>query len=88
MKYRRRYTLYSVTNSKGKSRDYETACSFLEELALDMANSKVRELWNIAKSLISLIKSRARDFRNMDNFKNMIYFCMVGFDFPFIPIME
>lgn len=95
-------------------RDYETACSFLEELALDMANSKVRELWNIAKSLtrnaeeilnyfvsrktnailegfnskISLIKSRARGFRNMDNFKNMIYFCMGGFDFPFIPIME
>ena len=95
-------------------RDYETACSFLEELALDMANSKVRELWNIAKSLtrnaeeilnyfvsrktnailegfnskISLIKNRARGFRNMDNFKNMIYFCMGGFDFPFIPIME
>ena len=95
-------------------RDYETACSFLEELALDMANSKVRELWNIAKSLtrnaeeilnyfvsrktnailegfnskISLIKNRARGFRNMDNFKNMIYFCMGGFDFPFIPIQE
>ena len=35
-------------------------------------------------SKISLIKSRARGFRNMDNFKNMIYFCMGGFDFPFI----
>ena len=95
-------------------RDYETACRFLEDLTLDMANSRVRELWDMAKSLtrnaveilnyfvshktnailegfnskISIIKNRARDFRNMENFKNMIYFCMSGFDFPFIPIMN
>ena len=95
-------------------KDYETACAFLEELTLDMANSNIKELWSIAKSLtrnameilnyfisrktnailegfnskISLIKNRARGFRNMENFKNMIYFCMGGFDFPFIPIMD
>ena len=94
--------------------DYETACAFLEELALDMANSTARELWDMAKSLtrnaveilnyfisrktnailegfnsqISIIKNRARGFRNMENFKNMIYFCLGGFDFPFIPIMQ
>lgn len=38
-------------------------------------------------SKISLIKSKARGFRNMENFKNMIYFCMGGFNFPFIKIM-
>lgn len=38
-------------------------------------------------SKISIIKNRARGFRNMENFKNMIYFCMGGFDFPFLPIM-
>ena len=39
-------------------------------------------------SKISLIKSKARGFRNMENFKNMIYFCMGGFNFPFVKIME
>ena len=38
-------------------------------------------------SKISLIKSKARGFRNMENFKNMIFFCMGGFDFPSIKIM-
>lgn len=38
-------------------------------------------------SKISLIKSKARGFKNMKNFKNMIYFCMGGFDFPFVKIM-
>ncbi len=38
-------------------------------------------------SKISLIKSKARGFRNMENFKNMIYFCMGGFNFPFVKIM-
>ena len=38
-------------------------------------------------SKISIIKNRARGFRNMENFKNMIYFCMGGFEFPFLPIM-
>ena len=31
--------------------DYESACAFLEELALGMANSTVREMWDAAKSL-------------------------------------
>lgn len=39
-------------------------------------------------SKISLIKSKARGFKNMENFKNMIYFCMGGFNFPFVKIME
>lgn len=38
-------------------------------------------------SKISLIKAKARGFKNMENFKNMIYFCMGGFDFPTQPIM-
>lgn len=38
-------------------------------------------------SKISLIKSKARGFRNMENFKNMIYFCMGGFNFPFVKLM-
>lgn len=38
-------------------------------------------------SKISLIKSKARGFKNMENFKNMIYFCMGGFEFPFVKIM-
>ena len=93
--------------------DYESACAFLEELTLEMANSTVREMWNVAKSLtrnaaeilnyfvskktnailkgfnskISIIKNRARGFKNMENFKNMNYFCMGGFDFHFQPIM-
>ena len=93
--------------------DYGSACAFLEDLTLDMANSTVREMWAVAKSLtrnaveilnyfvsrktnailegfnskISIIKNRARGFRNMENFKNMIYFCMGGFEFPFLPIM-
>lgn len=93
--------------------DYGSACAFLENLTLDMANSTVREMWAVAKSLtrnaveilnyfvsrktnailegfnskISIIKNRARGFRNMENFKNMIYFCMGGFEFPFLPIM-
>lgn len=93
--------------------DYESACSSLEELTLDMANSIVREMRDVAKSLtrnaveilnyfvsrktnailegfnskISIIKNRARGFKNMENFKNMIFFCMGGFSFPFLPIM-
>lgn len=38
-------------------------------------------------SKISLIKAKARGFKNMENFKSMIYFCMGGFDFPTQPIM-
>jgi len=38
-------------------------------------------------SKISLIKNRARGFRNMDNFMNMIYFCCGGLELPFAPIM-
>ena len=33
-------------------------------------------------SMISIIKNRARGFRNMENFKNMIYFCMGQLRFP------
>ena len=33
-------------------------------------------------SLISIIKNRARGFRNMENFKNMIYFCLGQLNFP------
>lgn len=33
-------------------------------------------------SMISIIKNRARGFRNMDNFKNMIYFCLGQLKFP------
>ena len=108
--YRYRLRLQSMYE---ECQDYESACSFLEELTLDMANSTVREMWDAAKSLtrnaveilnyfvskktnailegfnskISIIKNRARGFRNMENFKNMIYFCMGGFGFPFLPIM-
>lgn len=93
--------------------DYGSACAFLEDLTLDMANSTVREMRDAAKSLtrnaveilnyfvsrktnailegfnskISIIKNRARGFRNGENFKNMIYFCMGGFEFPLLPIM-
>ena len=93
--------------------DYESACAFLKELTLDMANSTVHEMWAVAKSLtrnaveilnyfvskktnailegfnskISIIKNRGRGFRNMENFKNMIYLCNGGFEFPFLPIM-
>ena len=35
-------------------------------------------------SKISIIKNRARGFRTMKNFINMIYFCMGGFDFPLV----
>lgn len=35
-------------------------------------------------SKISIIKNRARGFRTMRNFMNMIYFCMGGFDFPLV----
>ncbi len=38
-------------------------------------------------SKISIIKNRARGFRNMENFKNMIFFCMGELDLPFIPVM-
>ena len=93
--------------------DFESACSFFEDLVLEMANSSVHEIRKASESLtrnaveilnyfishktnailegfnskISLIKSKARGFRNMENFKNMIYFCMGGFDFPSIKIM-
>ena len=96
-----------------KSRDFDEACYYFENLVLEMANSTVNEMAKVAKSLtrnaveilnyfiskktnailegfnskISLIKSKARGFKNMKNFKNMIYFCMGGFDFPFIKIM-
>lgn len=33
------------------------------------------------------LKNRARGFRNRENFKDMIYFCMGGFEFHFLPIM-
>lgn len=33
-------------------------------------------------SVISIIKNRARGFRNMESFKNMIYFCLGQLDFP------
>lgn len=95
------------------SHDFESACSFFEDLFLEMANSSVHEIRKVSESLtrnaveilnyfishktnailegfnskISLIKSKARGFRNMENFKNMIYFCMGGFDFPSIKIM-
>ena len=95
------------------SHDFESACSFFEDLVLEMANSSVHEIRKASESLtrnaveilnyfishktnailegfnskISLIKSKARGFRNMENFKNMIYFCMGGFDFPSIKIM-
>lgn len=38
-------------------------------------------------SKISIIKNRARGFKKMENFKNMIFFGMGGFSFPFLPIM-
>lgn len=38
-------------------------------------------------SVISIIKNRARGFRNMENFKNMIYFCLGQLDFPKALIM-
>ena len=95
------------------SHDFESACSFFEDLVLEMANSSVHEIRKASESLtrnaveilnyfishktnailegfnskISLIKSKARGFRNMENFKNMIYFCMGGLDFSSIKIM-
>lgn len=33
-------------------------------------------------SMISIIKNRARGFRNMENFKNMIYFCLGDLNYP------
>ena len=38
-------------------------------------------------SVISIIKNRARGFRNMENFKNMIYFCLGQLGFPKALIM-
>ncbi|MDY5931233.1 MAG: transposase, partial [Candidatus Ornithospirochaeta sp.] len=38
-------------------------------------------------SKISIIKNRARGFRNMKNFMNMIYFCCGDLDICFQPIM-
>lgn len=38
-------------------------------------------------SKISIIKNRARGFRNMQNFMNMIYFCCGELCIPFLPIM-
>lgn len=38
-------------------------------------------------SMISIIKNRARGFRNLENFKNMIYFCLGQLDFPKALIM-
>lgn len=38
-------------------------------------------------SMISIIKNRARGFRNMENFKNMIYFCLGQLKFPKALIM-
>ena len=35
-------------------------------------------------SRISIIKNRARGFRTMKNFMNMIYFCLGDFDFPLV----
>lgn len=93
--------------------DYESACHYFEELTAELANSTVREMRDVARSLtrnaveilnyfvskktnailegfnskISIIKNRARGFRNMENFKTMIYFCMGGFVFNSIPIM-
>ena len=84
-----------------------------EQLALDMANSQVREIQSFAETLtrnaveilnyfktfatnsvlegfnskISIVKNRARGFRNMENFKNMIYFVCGELPMPFAPIM-
>ena len=38
-------------------------------------------------SKISIIKNRAREFRNMKNFMDMIYFCCGDLDICFQPIM-
>ena len=38
-------------------------------------------------SKISIIKNRARGFRNMKNFINMIYFCCANLSIPFASIM-
>ena len=38
-------------------------------------------------SKISIIKNRARGFRSMKNFINMIYFCCGNLSIPFVPIM-
>ena len=38
-------------------------------------------------SKISIIKNRARGFRNMNNFINMIYFCCGNLSVPFVSIM-
>lgn len=38
-------------------------------------------------SQISLIKNKARGFKNMKNFINMIYFCLSDLSFPFVPVM-
>ena len=38
-------------------------------------------------SKISIIKNRARGFRSMKNFINMIYFCCGNLSIPFVPII-
>ena len=38
-------------------------------------------------SMISIIKNRARGFKNMENFKNMIYFCLGDLGYPKALIM-
>jgi transposase len=37
-------------------------------------------------SVISLVKRRAREFRNMNYFIDMIYLQSVGLDFPYITL--
>lgn len=91
-----------------EAQDYETACRYLEEISLDMAQSGIPEMLRMAKLLthnaleilqyfvsrktnailegfnskVSIIKNRARGFRVLENFMNMIFFCLADFDLP------
>lgn len=90
------------------SEDRDSACYYFENLIEDLLNSNIKELIQVAKtlinnateilnyfegrktnailegfnSMISIIKNRARGFRNLENFKNMIYFCLGDLNFP------
>ena len=48
---------------------------------------RTNALWEGFNSKISIIKSRARGFKNMRNFMNMIYFGCGELSLPLQPIM-
>lgn len=59
-----------------------------EDILNHFDTGKTNSILEGFNSMISIIKNRARGFRNMENFKNMIYFCLGQLKFPKALIMS